>query len=119
MNKKETAVILELVSTMYQNKFKVNDKQLLLNMWHDILRDHDFETISTNLKAHFKTSAFPPAVADLIKNEDRGRAIPTIHETRLLLQTYEERSNAKITDEERQEHLRRMRIVLGIEKDGE
>src|SRR5690606_13797014 len=96
MDKRQTAVILEIISTMYQNKFKVENKQLLLDLWHDALKDHDFQVISENLKEYYKTNKFPPSVAELIEQPDKeGRYIPGVEETkRYLLEKEQERQKA-------------------------
>lgn len=117
MDKKQTAVILEIIATMYQNKFKVDNKQLLLDLWFDTLKDYDFEAISENLKAYYKTNKFPPSVADLVNNkEKRDRALPTIEQTNNLLLEYEQAKEQKADPEQVEAALAKMRKTLGIER---
>lgn len=117
LDKKQTAVILEVIATMYQNKFKVDNRQLLLDLWFDTLKDYDFETISENLKVYYKTNKFPPSVADLIHaTERRDRALPTIEETNQLLLGYEQAKEEKADPEQAEAALAKMRKLLKIER---
>lgn len=117
MDKKQTAVILEVIATMYQNKFKVDNRQLLLDLWFDTLKDYDFEVISENLKVYYKTNKFPPSVAELVNNkEQRDRALPTIEETNQLLLGYEQAKEQKADPEQVEAALAEMRKVLKIER---
>ncbi|MEK4132017.1 replicative helicase loader/inhibitor [Solibacillus sp. FSL W8-0474] len=117
MDKKQTAVILEIIATMYQNKFKVDNKQLLLDLWFDTLKEYDFEAISENLKAYYKQNKFPPSVADLLHvTEKRDRALPTIEQTNQLLLGYEQAKQDKADPQQVAAALKEMRKTLGIER---
>lgn len=113
MNKKETAVILEIIATMYQNKFKVGNKQLLLDLWHDALKEYEFESISKNLKAYYKTNVFPPSVADLIEYaEKKEKYVPTVSETVLLLEEQEKKKEKAASDPNVQEAKAKARAEI-------
>lgn len=117
MNIKETAVILEIIATMYQNKFRVDDKQLLLDLWHDTLIDYEFTHISENLKAYYKLNKFPPSVAELLNlKPGNNRAIPTAEETRTIMIGWDKSRENAASGEDVRKALAEMQKILGIER---
>lgn len=114
MNKKEVGKILNTISTMYQNKFKYDDPIALLEVWHDSLKDCEFDQIYENLKSYFKVNKFPPSVADLIKVEQRDIAVKNYVETLAMIEEWEKDKNNVADEKTRKEALAEIRETLGI-----
>ena len=64
MTKSETAKLLAVIASVY-SQFEVTAfKQ---NIWHELLKELDYNHASTALKELLKESSFPPSPADIIK----------------------------------------------------
>jgi hypothetical protein len=108
----------QLKKTGFMDENETPQSHLLnvVNLWHDILKDYDFDNIKVKLTEHIKTSKFTPTIADLIHVEKRDRAIPTIEETKVMLAKQDEWRANKASEEVRQKALADMRKILGIER---
>lgn len=83
MKQTETQEIFKLIVIYYPN-FK-HSKQMF-DAWHNILKDSEFADIKANLEAYVKSNKFPPVISDLIDNAPtEGRSIPTVEETKHML----------------------------------
>ena len=91
MDREQTKTILRRVNAVFNQPFK-DDPKFILDTWHDILKDFEFDTIKTNLDCYIKSgNEFAPKVGQLIKppKETRDRYVPTVEETKRLLDEQE------------------------------
>jgi Loader and inhibitor of phage G40P len=116
MNKKDVLAIIKAITTFYPN-FKMDDPQATLNAWHIVLQDYEVESIMANLAEYVKANRFAPTVADLLKVETpKDRAIPSIDETKAMLEKWEKDRENKADEETVQKALAEMRKILGINR---
>lgn len=55
MTKEETGHFLDDIETLYPNAFqKVSDRNRLLSLWREALKDYDFEVVRNALQRYFK-----------------------------------------------------------------
>ena len=68
MEKKETAQSMAVLKAAYPRFYADFDKDEFMstvNLWHSMLKDKDFETVSAAVKACIAVSKFPPTIADI------------------------------------------------------
>lgn len=88
MEREQTKMVIRKLNSLYPNYFKLEDPKFLIDTWHDILEDYEYEEVVANLKKHIKTSSYPPKVSDLVtKREERIQNIPGVEETKKLLKS--------------------------------
>lgn len=66
MKRTETIKLLSLISTAYLN-FELTEERI--ELWHEFLRNFQFEKGLLHLKRHIETNAFPPTIADILKKD--------------------------------------------------
>jgi hypothetical protein len=117
MERKEVIEIIKAVETFYQGKFKTDDPKALLDAWHGILKDYEFDLIHGHLIDYVKNNRFPPSVSDLLEIEPKkDRAIPTYEETKQLLHQYDQGKQHAAPKEVANNHLAEMRKLLDIKR---
>lgn len=90
MNKKETLEVLKIVVAAFPN-FKIEDAQLTVEVWYEILKDVELNEAKNNLKAYIRTgTSYPPVVGQLLGVREK-RVIPNVQETRLMIMQMEQR----------------------------
>lgn len=90
MNKKETLEVLKIVVAAFPN-FKIEDAQLTVEVWYEILKDVELKEAKNNLKAYIRTgTSYPPVVGQLLGVREK-RAIPNVQETRAMITQMEQR----------------------------
>lgn len=90
MNKKETLEVLKIVVAAFPN-FKIEDAQLTVEVWYEILKDVELNEAKNNLKAYIRTgTSYPPVVGQLLGVREK-RAIPNVEETRAMITQMEQR----------------------------
>jgi hypothetical protein len=111
MNKKQVLTILKTVGEFYNQKPLTEHETLnKVNLWHEILKEYEFDIVYENLKSHIKTSKYPPVIADLItQTEERERFIPTAEDTKRLLDEYEQKQKEVAADPKTQEERAKAR----------
>lgn len=126
MNKLDVAQLLKTICMYYPN-FKIEDVDKTTNAWLLVLQNDDASVVGKNLANHVRTEKFPPTIADLLKipvvdkYENGRRAIPNAEQTKLMLESYENKTPAtreKINEvsEKVWEILENIRIERGESK---
>lgn len=118
MDISQIASLLDAIQASYPGKFKVEDPAKVLKSWEQVLRKHDFQKVSMNFERHLETSAFPPTIADLVREKplDRINAIPDVNETREYLDTSDRQNNFTEAQLESIEKSKaEIRRILGLE----
>jgi hypothetical protein len=116
----ETKSIVKLIKESYGNKFSMNDPKATIDAWHLILRDYDFDLILENLKNYITNNSFAPTIADLVKppKVEAERYIPSVEETKLILDKQEAAIQAALNDPKTKDAKERakaeIRKILGI-----
>lgn len=118
MDRKQTAELLQDIQVSYPGKFHVLEPTRLLNAWTKALLRHDHDKVQANFEKHLETSAFPPTIADLVREKptDRLNAIPNVEETRAYLETLGKASD--LTEEQKatiESEKAKIRKILGIQ----
>ena len=111
----QTAKVIEKISILYPSFIKDENKiDSIVETWHDILEDYEFDIVMKNLKWHIKSSKFPPKISDLITQEERRiQYIPGVEETKQYL---EEQKNWRVENPLSDEEKRKMMLeTLGKE----
>lgn len=122
MNKNQVIDVLETISNVYQNKFKMENPKKVIEAWFNVLKDYEFDFVMDNLSQYIKSNHFPPSIADLVKEpEKRDRAIPSIDETREMLRKQKESeewvaANREQIDEVRKREMAKVAKMLGIKR---
>lgn len=85
MNKSDVLKLFMMMNNAYPN-FEVDETKTAA--WQEFLGDVPFETAKANLLRHIRTNSFQPTPADIIgqKEKQEGHYVPSIEETRLLLE---------------------------------
>lgn len=68
----ETKQIFTKLKNTYIGRFNnmsYQDGVDMLNSWHSVLKNYDFERINANLEEHIKTSPYFPAISELTKEQ--------------------------------------------------
>ena len=88
MEREETKKIIRKINYLFANYFKADDLKFVIDTWHEILEDYEFEEVMKNLKNHIKTSSYPPKISDVVpKKEKRIQHIPNVEETKKFLES--------------------------------
>ena len=68
MTRDDTKKLLLAITTMYPN-YKADNKALMVDLWSEMLREYDYNTIMQGLKAYITTdtSGFAPSIGKLIQ----------------------------------------------------
>ena len=70
MTKEETKQLFTKLKTTYVGRFNnmtYQDGVQMLETWHSILKDYDFQMISKNLDEHISKSPYFPRISELTK----------------------------------------------------
>ena len=110
MNKKETLEVLKIVVAAFPN-FKIEDAQLTVEVWYEILKDVELNEAKNNLKSYIRTgSAFPPVVGQLLTKKETN-TVASVQETMLRIQQ-EDRERAErqklIQSPQEQEEIKKL-----------
>lgn len=70
MNKNEVIEILRFINGAY-GRFVINDNTP--TVWHEMLKDQDFDKTVVVLKNHISESKYEPAISDLIQKKDKTK----------------------------------------------
>ncbi|MEW9122702.1 MAG: replicative helicase loader/inhibitor [Thermotaleaceae bacterium] len=124
MNKKDVLMIIVEIQTFYNYPFtkrepdkNANDVLLdLTNKWHKVLKDYEFETIKKNLNDYIKSNRFAPAIADLVNENQKERAIPNKEETQAMLRQWDLERVNESSKEKTDIYLANIRNLLGIKR---
>ena len=75
----------------------------IVEIYHEILVDYDFDRVKGNLKNHVVNSEFPPKMKDLVKGLviDEKYNIPSREETLKIIETYQVPEELRATEEQR------------------
>ena len=67
MTREETIQLLMMVQAAYPN-YKPQDKTIAVNMWHEMLKDHDRDIVMASFKAFVQadSSGFAPSVGQIL-----------------------------------------------------
>ncbi len=111
MNREQVKELFKLLVNFYPT-FEVTSEKV--NAWHKFLQNYEAETIFTNTENHIYENKFPPTVADLVKVNHQEVVVPTVEETKKMLEKYNHYKPAseKVVEEE----LKKMREILGIKR---
>lgn len=72
MDKKHTGELLNAIKTVFHNFAKDNENpKLMFELWHDCLKDCDYDRVVENFKEYCKYNRFPPTISDLYVNESK------------------------------------------------
>ena len=122
MDREQTKTIIRKINALYPNAFKMDDIKFVIDTWHEILKDYEFDFVHNNLIAYVKTGAeFPPKVGQLITQPKKevDVYVPSAEETRAYLEEQErliqEVANNPKVAEAREKALAEIRKILGIE----
>ncbi|MGO4181837.1 replicative helicase loader/inhibitor [Paenibacillus sp. TAF43_2] len=66
MKQTETAQLLAVIKTAYQN-FLVTDQAVRL--WHEYMKEISFSSAQKNLQEHIRSNRFPPTIADIVRHD--------------------------------------------------
>ena len=105
VEREQTKMIVRKLSTLYGNQFKLeDDPKFVIDTWHEILKDYDFDRVSKNLITHSINSDFLPKPKDLVKGlvMDEKYNIPGREETLKIIETYQVPEEQRATPEQRQ-----------------
>jgi len=100
----QTATIIEKLSILYPNFIKDESKlDMIIETWHEVLKDYDFDRVSKNLINHSVNSDFLPKPKDLVKGlvMDEKYNIPSREETLKIIETYQVPEEKRATEEQR------------------
>lgn len=111
MNISQTATIIEKIYFIYPNFVKDESKlRSIIETWHEILKDYDFDRVSKNLVTHSVNSDYFPKPKDLVKglvmNEQYN--IPDREETLKIIESYQVPEEERATKEQRDEMRKRI-----------
>ncbi|NRD79796.1 hypothetical protein HPT25_20890 [Bacillus sp. BRMEA1] len=107
MIKRETFELLKQIAVFY-DQFEVNQEKV--NLWHQMLRDSNFEDVRNNLYTYVKESAFPPKVSDLMAKSTPAMTTPNTDETKEIMK----KRSTPAREDVVQRELANMRAILGI-----
>lgn len=69
MDREQTKALVKKIKTIYQNKFFIEDPKELVDTWHEILKDYDFNNVMGQLNNYVKFNKFAPSVSELIPTQ--------------------------------------------------
>jgi len=111
MTKREVFQLLSMIACYYE-QFVVD--QAKVDAWTRVLRNNDFDPLEKNLLTHVTESAYPPKISELVrKGGASAQAIPDDIETEISLKQNETKASAEVANE----HLKKMRAILGIRRE--
>ena len=88
MEREETKQIIRKINSLFVNSFKTDEMKFVIDTWHEILEDYEYDEVMKNLKWHIKSSSYPPKISDLVtKQEKRIQHIPNVEETKKFLES--------------------------------
>ena len=88
MEREETKKVIRKINALFANYFKMDELPFVIDTWHEILEDYEFDEVIKNLKWHIKSSSYPPKISDLVtKQEKRIQHIPNVEETKKFLES--------------------------------
>lgn len=108
MERDETKIIIRKLAILYGNQFKLDDPVFVIDTWHDILKEYDYDRVLRNLNTHVKNSEYPPKPKDLLKDlvVNEKYNIPGIEETKAIIETYQVPKDQQMPKEERDKLIR-------------
>lgn len=66
MNKTQTAALLDLIKDLFPNFLREDiNKVAVFELWHDCLKDCEYDEVIKNLKEYCKENKFPPTISDV------------------------------------------------------
>ncbi|EDU35714.1 hypothetical protein CLOSPO_01879 [Clostridium sporogenes ATCC 15579] len=71
MNKEQTIKILSIIKAAYPQwarDLKVNDAQMMVTLWNDMLQDYEYNLVQIAIKKVIATNKFPPSVSEVIES---------------------------------------------------
>jgi len=71
MNKEQTIKILSIIKAAYPQwarDLKVNDAQMMVTLWNDMLQDYEYNLVQAAIKKVIATNKFPPSVSEVIES---------------------------------------------------
>lgn len=110
MERDDTKTIIRKLSALYGNQFKLDDPVFVVDTWHDILKEYDYDRVLRNLNTHVKNSEYPPKPKDLLKDlvVNEKYNIPGIAETKAIIETYQVPKEQQMPKEKRDELMSRL-----------
>lgn len=69
MDREQTKAIVKKLRIIYGNKFRIEDAKELVNTWHEVLKDYEFNNVMEQLQDYVKNNCFAPSVSELIPNQ--------------------------------------------------
>ena len=111
MNIAQTATIIEKIYFIYPSFVKDESKLgSIIETWHEILKDYDFDRVSKNLVTHSVNSDYLPKPKDLVKGlvKDEKYNIPNREETLEIINSYQVPQEKRATKEQRDEMRKRI-----------
>lgn len=70
MNLSESATIVKKVMFSYGGFFKDMPIDGMVSVWHDELKEYDYENTMKALSDYIKGNKYPPAICDIIRKQE-------------------------------------------------
>jgi hypothetical protein len=68
MEKKEVVKIFSIFSVCYPKFIESGKEELMLEVWHSLLKNYPYELVKHAAETHIKSSRFAPTIHDLIQH---------------------------------------------------
>jgi len=66
MNRIEITKIFGICSVVYKKFIEAGKEELMIEVWHAMLKEYPFELVKYAVETHIKSSRFPPTIHDII-----------------------------------------------------
>lgn len=68
MTRDQLKTVFKILANVYPN-FEVSSEKL--DIWHEFLKDQDYDVVLERVKTHVKEKKFPPTIADLREQQEK------------------------------------------------
>ena len=68
MTKEELVKVFSIFSVVYSKFIQPGKEEIMLEVWHSMLRQYPYELVRYAAETHIKSSQFPPTIHDIIKH---------------------------------------------------
>lgn len=66
MNKQEILKIFSIFNVCYPKFIESGKEEIMVNVWHELLKDYPYELVMLSSQNHIKSSKFQPTIHDII-----------------------------------------------------
>ena len=66
MDKKEMIKIFSIFNVCYPKFMESGKEEIMLNVWHELLKEYPYELVMLSSQKHIKSSKFAPTIHDII-----------------------------------------------------